>query len=85
MASTNEPLRRATRDVFDRWVAALSDRLGGEREALTVLGALEGAFVLCRAQRSTAPLLAAGGMVASLVARPATPAAGAEPAAGVAR
>ena len=80
VASTNETLRRATRDVFDRWITALGERLGSEQQALAVLSALEGAFVLCRAQRSTAPLLAAGEMAAALVSATETrPAAGARP------
>ena len=69
IASTNEPLRRATQDVFDQWISALADRLGNKAHALAVLCALEGAFVLCRAQRTTAPLRAAGEMAAALVSR----------------
>jgi hypothetical protein len=34
-----------------------------------VIAALEGAFVLCRASRSTEPMAAAGEMAAALVAR----------------
>jgi AcrR family transcriptional regulator len=69
IASTNERLRRATQDVFDQWTSALADRLGNKAHALAVLCALEGAFVLCRAQRTTAPLHAAGEMAAALVSR----------------
>jgi len=67
IASSNEPLRLATQAVFDRWITALADRLGNEDHALAVLCALEGAFVLCRAGRTTAPMRAAGEMAAALV------------------
>lgn len=67
IASTNEALRRATQDVFDQWISALAERLGNNTDALAVLCALEGAFVLCRAQRTTAPLQAAGEMAAAFV------------------
>lgn len=67
VASTSEPLRRATAEVFEHWSRALTERLGDREHALAVLAALEGAFVLCRAQRSTAPMHAAGEMAAALV------------------
>ena len=66
VASTHEPLRLATAEVFDAWTTALTDRLGDRTLALTVLSALEGAFVLSRAQRSVEPMLAAGRLVARL-------------------
>ncbi len=69
VASTNDSLRHATSRVFDRWTTALTDRLGNRDHALAVLAALEGAFILCRAQRTTTPLLAAGEMAAALVTR----------------
>ena len=69
VASTDELLRRSTAEVFEEWTVALTDRLGDRDQALAVLAALEGAFVLCRAQRSTEPMLAAGAMAATLVAR----------------
>jgi AcrR family transcriptional regulator len=65
VASTNDDLRRATADVFESWTAALTERLGDRDHALAVLAALEGAFILCRAQRSVEPMLAAGRMVAA--------------------
>ncbi len=68
VASTNDSLRRATAQVFEQWTTALTDRLDDHDHALAVLSALEGAFVLCRAQRTTAPMLAAGEMAAALVA-----------------
>lgn len=69
VASTNDVLRRATAEVFEQWTVALSERLGDRDLALAVIAALEGAFVLCRAQRSTEPMLAAGAMAAAHVAQ----------------
>lgn len=68
VASTDEVLRRATQEAFEAWALALTDRLGDRARALAVLAALEGAFVLCRAQRTTEPMLAAGEMAAAHVA-----------------
>jgi AcrR family transcriptional regulator len=68
VASTNDHLRRATAEVFEQWTVALTDRLGDRDRALAVLSALEGAFVLCRAQRTVEPMMAAGKMAAAYVA-----------------
>jgi AcrR family transcriptional regulator len=68
VASTDDRLRQATADVFEQWTAALTERLGDRAQALAVIAALEGAFVLCRASRSTEPMEAAGAMAAALVA-----------------
>lgn len=65
VASTNEALRQITARVFEDWVESLAGRLGDRGRALAILSALEGAFVLCRATRTTEPMLAAGGMAAS--------------------
>ncbi len=65
VASTNDGLRRATAEIFEQWTAALTDRLGDRDVALAVLAALEGAFVLCRAQRTVEPMLAAREMAAA--------------------
>lgn len=75
VASTSEPLREATHDVFESWIAALAERFAAEdidtaraRElALAVLASLEGAFVLSRAARSIEPMAAAGAASAALV------------------
>jgi AcrR family transcriptional regulator len=64
VASTNEGLRQATAEVFEGWTAktAAALRLAGvaaaraRRLATLLLCLLEGAFILCRATRSTAPL-----------------------------
>ncbi len=69
VASTDERLRLATAAVFERWTAALTARTGDRDKALAVIAALEGAFVLCRASRSTEAMHAAGAMAAALVAR----------------
>lgn len=69
VASTSDPLRRATAEVFTQWIAALTERLDNPSHAVAVLAALEGAFVLCRAQRTIVPMLAAGEMAAVMVTR----------------
>jgi AcrR family transcriptional regulator len=68
VASTDDRLRQATADVFEQWVVALTERVGDREKALAVIAALEGAFVLCRASRSTEPMAAAGEMAALFVA-----------------
>jgi AcrR family transcriptional regulator len=68
VASTNEPLRQATAAVFDSWIdgatayfAAAGIQPETARElAFSMLALLEGAFVFCRAMRSTEPLRVAG-------------------------
>lgn len=75
VASTSEPLRRATADVFARWFegatayfasAGIPD--GRARElAIEMLCAIEGAFVFCRAMRSTEALEVAGAASAAAV------------------
>ena len=76
-SSSSETLRQACADVFERWIAAGAARhedaglTGEQARELTIgmLAALEGAFVLARALRSTEPLAIAGEMVASTVER----------------
>lgn len=82
VSSTNETLRRACADVFESWIAAGTSHHAGagiskkKARELTVLfiAALEGAFVLCRAQQSVEALEVAGEAVAAAVrsALPAT-------------
>jgi AcrR family transcriptional regulator len=75
VASTNEPLRRATADVFETWIDAASAYFAAagiaadaaQALALSMLSLLEGAFVFCRAMRSTEPLEAAGASAVAAV------------------
>ncbi|HTA12402.1 MAG TPA: TetR/AcrR family transcriptional regulator [Solirubrobacteraceae bacterium] len=75
VASTNEPLREATAEVFESWIAAASEyfaaagvpRGQARALALSMLSLLEGAFVFCRAMRSTEPLEAAGACAVAAV------------------
>ncbi len=75
VASTSEPLREATADVFDSWIAgatAYFHAVGIPRErsrelALSMLCLLEGAFIFCRAMRSTEPLRVAGASAVAAV------------------
>jgi AcrR family transcriptional regulator len=67
-SSTNEELRRACAEVFDAWIEGGTERFAMEgiprsraRElVIQLLAALEGAFVLSRALRSTEPVELAG-------------------------
>jgi AcrR family transcriptional regulator len=68
VASSSEPLRQATADVFESWIDGASSRLAGAGVdpaqarplAVFLIAALEGAFVLSRAMRSTEPVEVAG-------------------------
>lgn len=72
VSSTSEPMRQACADVFESWIAAGSERFVAAgitaqraRElTIAMLCALEGAFVLARALRTTKPLQIAGEMTA---------------------
>ncbi|MFJ9930350.1 DNA-binding transcriptional regulator, AcrR family [Streptomyces misionensis] len=75
VASTNEALRQATSEVFDSWIERLGAyyAAGGipgpaaRETAASVIALLEGAFMLARAARSTAPVLSASGAAAAIV------------------
>ena len=77
VSSASPRMRIACAEVFERWITAGGDRFyaAGVTEAtareLTIgmLCALEGAFVLARAARSTEPLRIAGEMTARTVER----------------
>ena len=75
VASTNEPLRQATAEVFESWIEGATERFRaagiGDRTArelsISLIALLEGAFVLCRATRTTEALDAAGKTAAAAV------------------
>lgn len=75
VSSTSETMRQACAEVFADWVEATARHLqhsgiapSRARDTATVLVCLlEGAFVLARAQRSIAPLQAAGTAAAGVV------------------
>ncbi len=75
VASSNEPLRQATADVFESWIEGATERItktgidgAKARElAIALICAIEGAFVLSRAMRSTEPLEAAAVPVVNAV------------------
>ncbi|HWI74035.1 MAG TPA: TetR/AcrR family transcriptional regulator [Baekduia sp.] len=75
VASTSEPLRLATADVFTSWIDGLTPRFttAGLPEprarelAIAMIAGLEGAFILSRAWRSIAPLTIAGDVAARAV------------------
>jgi len=77
VSSCSEPLRMACAEVFESWIRAGTARfaslgLAAERTrelVIAMIAALEGAFVLCRATRSTVALIVAGEMMANEVVR----------------
>jgi len=68
VSSTNEPMREACAEVFASWIESATERFIGyglsrkraRALGISILSSLEGAFVLCRALRSTEPLEVAG-------------------------
>ena len=75
VASTSEPLRAATAEVFESWItgaaghlidAGLADDEAREL-AILVIAMLEGAFVLSRAMRDTTPVEVAGAAATAAV------------------
>jgi AcrR family transcriptional regulator len=75
VASTSEPLRQATAEVFESWLVALDTRFvqagltKSQARALSVslFSLLEGAFILARATRDHRPVRTAGRSGAALV------------------
>lgn len=75
IASTHDALRAASAGAFELWLAALAGDIAAQgvpraraRElALSVLGLIEGAFLLCRTLRSTEPMAAAGRAAVALL------------------
>jgi AcrR family transcriptional regulator len=81
VASTSEPLREATAEVFDTWIIGATEYFaaaGIPREtarelAFTMLCLLEGAFIFCRAMRTIEPLQIAGASAVAAVQAALTP------------
>jgi AcrR family transcriptional regulator len=76
-ASSSEPMRAASHDVFEAWIttglpyytaAGLSDDIARE-QIVSLICALEGAFLLARAARTTEALQVAGELVAAATER----------------
>ena len=75
VSSTSEPLREACAEVFDEWIVSASrffviaglEQQAARELALTMLCLLEGAFIFCRAMRSTEPLEIAGASAVAAV------------------
>jgi AcrR family transcriptional regulator len=75
VSSSSEVMREACAEVFERWIIAGAarhqsagvDQATARRLTIGMLAALEGAFVLARALRSTEPLEVAGEMAAATV------------------
>jgi AcrR family transcriptional regulator len=75
VASTNEPLRRVTGEIFEDWLRGLDAWFAGaglpavecRRLSTMFLAALEGGFLLCRAARDPTALELLGEQVASAV------------------
>ena len=74
VASTNEPLRLVTAEIFDGWIEAATAwvrvgtaprRTEARELGIAYITGLEGAFVLARSLRSREPLLATGRMLAA--------------------
>jgi AcrR family transcriptional regulator len=76
-ASVSEPMREASHDVFEAWIAtalpyftaAGLDPAPARELIVSLICALEGAFLLARAARSTEALEVAGELVAAAVQR----------------
>lgn len=75
VASTSEPMREATAEVFDSWISGATEyfaaagigRDGARELAFTMLCLLEGAFIFCRAMRTVEPLQTAGASAVAAV------------------
>jgi len=81
VSSSSEQMRQACADVFESWIQAGAERHTragidphtARQLTIGMLAALEGAFVLARAQRTTEPLEIAGEMAARAVEAALTP------------
>ncbi|WP_326569312.1 TetR/AcrR family transcriptional regulator [Amycolatopsis rhabdoformis] len=77
VATTNEPLRQATADVFTAWIEAGTAGFAafglpaeqGRVLTIALVTSLEGAFVLARSMRSPEPMAVAGAAVVDVARR----------------
>jgi AcrR family transcriptional regulator len=77
VSSSSEPMRQACADVFESWIAAGLprftaaglDQATARELVIAMICALEGAFVLARATRSTEALAIAGDLTAAATQR----------------
>jgi len=75
VASTNEPLRLATAEVFEEWIDGATEyfayagipRARAREIGLAMLSLLEGAFIFSRAMRTTEPMAIAGSAAVEVV------------------
>jgi AcrR family transcriptional regulator len=75
VAGTNESLRQVTAEIFESWIDGIAAHLHASgvpkpaaRElSVLTLSALEGAFILCRAMKSTKPMKIIGRTVVDAV------------------
>jgi AcrR family transcriptional regulator len=75
VSSSSEPVRQACATVFGEWIDAGTERFAREgltavtarQLAITMIGSLEGAFVLARAMRTVEPLSVARDTVIDVV------------------
>lgn len=80
-AATSPKIRQVCADIFGQWedfLAARLERDGFSKKparslAVFMLSSLEGAMILCRARRSTAPLQCVSEKLTALVARAVEP------------
>jgi hypothetical protein len=75
VASTSEPMREASAEVFESWIADCTryfvgaglDAKRAREVSITLFNLIEGAFILCRAWRSTEPMELAGRLATDVV------------------
>ena len=76
VASSNDPLRRVTAEIFEEWLQGLDawfvavgvPKRSAREQSTLFLAALEGGFLLARAARDPAPMRSLGRSVASQIA-----------------
>ncbi|HYD10128.1 MAG TPA: TetR/AcrR family transcriptional regulator [Acidimicrobiales bacterium] len=67
VSSTSEPMRVACAETFESWLTSLASYVGSRELALVLFTMLEGAFIHCRATRTTESLEVTARIGADLV------------------